>query len=282
MTEMTMPTKAKSIRLRLDDVQESAPSESEEEKRVMRYLERSNPTGMSSRYFDAVTSIPEDLASQISTINESYEDPDSRTLKPSNNVEGELYALTNSINLLHLEMHSNNADTDNATSADGEHPSVPAVPAKVFVGTRKEQSQADQFAANAGKLYQRFSKKKSKKNNKKKDQDEIPTGDVESSTGSGKGSSKLLAKGRMALRSLEPLHEFRALVKSKRGYVLSYVRDSFFFIIMPSTILAGMYVNLVDPIELLCNDTPHNSLFLANAQSILLFWESNGWSRIEL
>jgi hypothetical protein len=241
---MTEPIRVKSIRL--DDVQESEPSESEEEKRVMRYLERSNPTGMSSRFFDAVTSIPEDLASQIST-----EDPDSTTPTPKNNFGGELYALTNSINLLHLEMHSNNADTANATSAEGEQPSVPAVPAKVFQGTRKEHSQADQFAANAGQLYQRytFSKKKRKKklfgkNNKKKNEDDIPTGDVESntgsgrgSTGSGKGASKYLAKSRIAL---EPLYEFRNLVTSKRGHVLSYVRDSFFFIIMPSTILAGM------------------------------------------
>lgn len=237
MTEMTKPTKPIKVKsIRLDDVQESVPLESEEEKRMMRYLERSNPTGMSARYFDAVTSIPEDLASQVSTVNESSEDPDSMT--PWNNADGELYALTNSINRLHSQMHSNSADTANATSAGGEQPPGPGVPAKVFEGTRKDQSSADQFAANAGQLYQRYSKKNGLgKKNKKENEDDVATGDVESNTD---GKRSLLAKSRQALRSLEPLHEFRSLVKSKKGYVLSYVRDSFFFIILPSTILAGM------------------------------------------
>ena len=51
---MTAPTRAKVITLR--DIRESAPVESEEDRRVMQSIEQNDPTGESTRYFDSFPS----------------------------------------------------------------------------------------------------------------------------------------------------------------------------------------------------------------------------------
>lgn len=241
--EMTRPTSVRSIML--DEVQESSPAESEEEKRVMRYLERSNATGSSSRFFDAATSIPEDLASEISMteVIESSSDPDAlNALLSLDNVDGKLYQLTNSINMLHLEMHTNNPDANGSVRGDVRSMNIP-VPAQVFKDAKNKNSQADNFAANAGKLYEKFNfankRKNSRRKNSKRGDTNAGSSDIENPTDSGRGSSKKF-NNKMVHRSLESLHEFRFLVSSRKGYVLTYVRNTFFFVVLPSTLLAAM------------------------------------------
>eukprot|EP00980_Cylindrotheca_fusiformis_P014044 scaffold3670_cov124-Cylindrotheca_fusiformis.AAC.20 len=220
--------------IRLDEVQKSTPAESEEENRVMQYLERSNTTGSSARFFDAATSIPEDVASHMSTEVESDSNPDAMTHKRKDT----LFDLTNSINLLHEEMHSS-PDSSTPVVGDVGKESKVGSPVRIYKAPEKDGSSADHFAANAGKLYERFNfvnRKKSKQKKKVRD----GSGDVESQSDSGRNMSTKRLKNIVVHRSLESLHEFQHLVSSKKGYVFRYVRDTFFFIILPSTLLAAI------------------------------------------
>eukprot|EP00980_Cylindrotheca_fusiformis_P014037 scaffold3670_cov124-Cylindrotheca_fusiformis.AAC.13 len=227
-----------STSIRLDEVQESTPAESEEEKIVMKSLERSNATGTSARFFDAATSIPEELASRMSTEMESSADPDAMTHKRTDT----LFDLTNSINLLHMEMQHTTVPSD--TSVRDEHAKVETVPvpAKIFNEPKDKDSTAEHFAANAGKLYERFNfinRKRSKGDSRKKPF-RSGSSDIENRTDSGRGMSSKALKNKVVHRSLESLHEFQYLVVSRKGYVLTYARDSFFFIVLPATILAAV------------------------------------------
>eukprot|EP00980_Cylindrotheca_fusiformis_P014040 scaffold3670_cov124-Cylindrotheca_fusiformis.AAC.16 len=222
-------------RIRLEEVLESTPAESEEERRVMQSLEQSNETGTSSRFFDAATSIPEDVASHTSNDMESSDERD-RTQRRANRVGGKLYQLTNSINLMHMEMQT-------TSSTDGKSKkSKMSIPGKIYDVANENSPSTDRFAANAGKIYERFrivNGKKSKKRSKKGVRDGVV--DIESQhSDSGKGISTKALKKKVVHKSLESMHEFQNLVVSRRRYALTYISNSFFFIVLPSTILAAM------------------------------------------
>ena len=232
----------------LDDVRQATPAEEPEEKRMMDFLERSNVTGRSSRYFDAATSIPADVASQVSTKTEEFEDPLEEVVEAPaarqdsepeiKAVEDELFAITNSINRLHYEMHAND---DNDVVGDTTTNVKPILPGRVYQGTESvPKSEGERFAANAGKIFKGYAKKRHFFRRNKSDSSQITSDqhDVESSTKGLKHSHQFSKK--MKLASIESLQEFKSVLSSKKGYVWTYVRDSLFFVIIPSTILAAV------------------------------------------
>lgn len=262
MDEATL-TKLAMAEVAIEDVRRSSPAEEPDEKRVMDYIERNDVTGRNSKYFDAATSIPSELASQVSTKTEQFEDTHSNQESENNNnkdMDDELFAITNSINRLHFQMHANQ-NSDGSVAGTRKDPKV-VFPGTVFRGNESvPQSEGDRFAANAGKLFHGYSKsngffRRNKKNSQQKTRAGDDHSDLESNTDTGKHASSFYAK-KMKIASLESLQEFKSVVASKRGYVWSYVRDTLFFVIIPSTLLAAMYVILT---ECLCLHD-HVSLF---------------------
>ena len=221
---MTEPKSAKIITLQ--SVLESSPSESEEERRVINSIEQNDPTGRSSKYFDAATCIP----------SEALDGNRDDSFHSREGVDDELFNFTNSICNIHLEMQANydDNDTDNTTSVQ------PETPAKVYRGDKRVPSNSqDSFAANAGNIFHRFATRrrpKIRRGNKKKNasshHDPGIVGDIESDGGR-------FAK-KMKTQSLESMQEFRNLMKSNKEYTISYVKNALCLIIMPSTILAAM------------------------------------------
>ena len=202
---MTAPTRTKVITLR--DIRESAPVESEEDRRVMQSIEQNDKTGESTRYFDS-------FPSEENFVN--VDEP--------KGVEDDLFEFTNSICNLHFEMQAADVDLDTQV--------LPSMPANVYDGSRNGvTSNADAFAANAGKLFHRFARTKRGKNSNSK-LDGIAS-DIETDSGG------RFAK-RMKSETLESLQEFKSLMSSNKKFAISYVRSSFFFVILPSTILAGV------------------------------------------
>ena len=140
--------------------------------------------------------------------------------------------------------HSQQEDSENPIPVGDKRKSKrPLFPGRIFKGSEDApQSEGDRFAANAGKIFSGFAKKNKKRgilrrNNNKSDPAFGSSGDTESNISGGKHAS--YAK-KVKIASIESIHDFKSLVGAKKGYVWSYIRDSLFFIIIPSTILAAM------------------------------------------
>ncbi|CAJ1967614.1 unnamed protein product [Cylindrotheca closterium] len=251
MAEATL-TKLAMAEVALEDVRRAAPAEASDEQAVMDFIERSDVTGRSSKFFDAATSIPSEVASQTSSRTELFQDTHSNDHSEENkDVDDELFAITNSINRMHYEMHAAHAASQEANdSGVGEkvkdkRKSKMEFPGQVYRGNEgAPQSQGDKFAANAGHIFHGYSKKKrgffrrKKKTSSRKKVDGDDDSDVESAS-SGRHQSNLYAK-KMKIASLESLQEFKSVVIDKKGYVWSYIRDALFFIVIPSTLLAAI------------------------------------------
>ncbi|KAL3939609.1 MAG: hypothetical protein SGBAC_005703, partial [Bacillariaceae sp.] len=156
-------------KITLDDVRKASPVEDPEEVRIMDFLERSNSTGKSERFFDAATSIPSEIASQASTTTDQAENTQSKYAQnmsksskqhsDERNVESALFTVTNSINELHYQM-SDFADIAPVGDTKSK-PDTMVIPGKIFEGNEGiPQSEADRFAANAGQIYNQYKSEK--------------------------------------------------------------------------------------------------------------------------
>lgn len=238
-------------KITLDDVRKASPVEDPEEVRMMDFLERSNSTGRSERFFDAATSIPSEIASQASTPTDQAENTQSKynTMSKSSkqhsderNVESALFTVTNSINKLHYQM-SDFADTAPVGDTKSK-PDTMVIPGKIFEGNEGvPQSEADRFAANAGQIYNQYKSEKGlfpkKKTKKKSRKAQDPRSDIERQGSAALKQSAHYAK-KMKLASLGSLQEFKSVVVARRRQVFSYVKNMLFFVIIPSTLLAAV------------------------------------------
>lgn len=237
----------------LKEVQEATPAESLEEQRVMLSIERTDPTGESSRFFHAATSIPAEMVEggAHAVVEKQEENDHAQPIRLLENQSGrrtvqeDLFACTNSINELHIDNLTTTPAGDEFDLSSNIAP-----PLNVYQGGGKvgPSSQADTFAANAGKIFHRFAVANVKKNEKKKkgatsptsvltsNADSLEEGHIESD--SGKASS--LKEKLQQQDALDSMNEFRAIITSHRKHTQSYMGLSMFFVIIPSTILAAM------------------------------------------
>lgn len=196
-------------RVSVRDVQAAAPAESQEEARVMEYIERNDDTGSSSQHLDQRSAAFLELNREEATGEKTVED--------------DLFAYTNSINRLHHKMR----DKPSALSSKGASSYLPA---QIF---RDKENQAntdtDAFAANAGKLFHRFQKKRGKKSlTEDKGDEEIGEGSRKTKKGKRKKNTE----------SLQPLREFQEMIMSNRSYTYSYIKNALCFFIIPSVCVA--------------------------------------------
>eukprot|EP00980_Cylindrotheca_fusiformis_P014032 scaffold3670_cov124-Cylindrotheca_fusiformis.AAC.8 len=185
--------------------------------------------------YDKVETVP----TPATVFNEPYVDPDATTHKRTDT----LFDLTNSINLLHMEMQHTAVNSDTSVKDDHAKVETEPAPAQIF-NEPKDKNSAENFAANAGKLYERynFMKRKKSKGYSRKKPIRSGSGSASASVGSRTDSGRGLSSkaNKVVHRSLESLQEFQHLVVSKKRYVFTYIRDSFFFIVLPATILAAV------------------------------------------
>ena len=174
-------------KISLKAVQDATPAESQEERHVLCSMELSTPTGSSGSNFDQATGM---LPSDFNADEEK--------------VENKLLVSAAKINQLHTS----------TGTGDGGPP-----PAAIFRDKKNQaETQTDQFAANAGRLFHRFNKRQQSRRN-----------DDDEETGAGKAKPK-----NKSAYTIESMENFKRLIASNKDYTLHYIRTTLFFLIIPA------------------------------------------------
>jgi hypothetical protein len=207
-----------STKISLKDVQEQTPAESEGEKRIMQDLEVTNPTGSS---LAAATSQGVSFGQVPKNIEQSLKNNKSPT---TGTVEDELFAFTESLNRLHDE---------------------PV--AKVYTNQDKAQTQADRFAGNAGKLFQRLGKKaKQRATQSKRTLISISnsgTPEEEAVMLMEAGESRQKAAYEHVTYSIQ---DFRNFVTPQKNSIYTYTKSALLYLILPATGIACLLYYALD------------------------------------
>ena len=219
-------------------VQNAQPVESLEERTIMQSLERSDPTGKSSRHFDKMLSVAklavDDLVQtperHLSSLHSGDED-EAETLD-------ELFALTKSINKIDAELQQ-----DDTLHVQPAH----TPPAEIFQDAEdtRHNTQGDQFAANAGHLFRRFERQNRRRNGGL----QRSNANVKSAKGGGKGGlgkggrkERRKFKKHKFINSIQPFNDY---LKNNNSHVWSYVK-TILFIIVPFTAAAALLYYVFD------------------------------------
>lgn len=199
------PTTPAGSLVTLRDVQRVTPMESPEESILLENIDRTDPTGKSLLFLHQAAPLPIDMTPTTEMVAQG---PAKTMLHPNQpdaqTVEGELFSYTKAINLAHFE-------------TVGAEENIPP-PANVYQDVHKAaKTQADLFAANAGKVFQRFSKSRQRKS----------TLDIEHGKKRKKRSD-----------ALDGVMEFSNLIRSNKSVMQQYAISTFVFCIIPATLLA--------------------------------------------
>jgi hypothetical protein len=198
----------------LKDVQEQTPAESDEDKLIMKEVEKVNPTTGSTEPVSSFTVVPNNLEREGDSADDTSE------LKT---VEDELYAATVGLNDLHQD------DV-----------------AQVYTNKEgKEKSQTACFAGSAGKLFKRMKGKAKVRdgNNSSGESLLMEAGEI------GKKRANVARKG-----ILLSMQDFREFVSPCKNIIWSYVRGVILFVILPGTGVASFIYYVIPEKDLADDD----------------------------
>lgn len=201
----------------LKDIQAATPAESLEEKKVLQSIESKDPTGTLSHSFDQTVPNLEETSflDNAKITNQTSPRPTDHTAHHGNHhrrqktVDEDMAGLMCSINDIH-----------NETGTSSQPP-----PGSIFrKASKQNKTQAEDFAANAGKLFHRYQKRHH-------------GGGEGSMTTKGAGLVESERDNNNKKRSypkLKALREFEATMMSQRQYAWSYCKDLCCFLLMPT------------------------------------------------
>ena len=294
-TRTASSTRSVHSKISLKDVLREHPSEPEEETRIMEDLDTMDPTKARKKSV-AFETMP-GLEEQISLLVQPLDKPEhingvlseipndhSQDQQQPMTVEEQLCAATNALNDLHRQTAAAAKAANLAAASDPETggldgatmlqlpdpADLPPPPGEIYRGSANshytpddfdeeiEDTQFNQFAANAGKIFHKFQKKENRKNRRRRtyknsgrkhsDGTSIRTNQTTSTVGT---------LGGMMTPSFEILREFREIIGSNRSGMWRYIRLRLMYIIIPATGLACLlYYVFENPTGIIDIDDP--------------------------